>query len=95
MKFFFNDNNRHYTLRFSWKPLLILEKAFYFLWWKDFNKVYNEKDFSNKEDVATLKEAIATTTETLEIIEQIFKDWLSPFVIYADDFKSNMMEWKK
>ena len=92
MKFFFNDNDRHYTLRFSGNPLFILEKAFYKLWWKDFNKVYKDRNFTDIENTNILKEAIATTEETLSIIESVFKDWMSPFVVYADDFNSNLKE---
>jgi len=95
MKFFFNDNGRHYTLRFAGRPLLILEKAFYVLWWKDFDKVYNQRDFSNEEDLEILKETIATVEEMLTIVETVYKDWMSAFVVYADDFNSELWQWFK
>ena len=94
MKFFFNDNDRHYTLRFAGKPLFLLEKAFYVLWGKDFNKVYTQRDFTNEADLEALKKAIAKVEDTLTIIEEIYKEGMSAFVIYADDFKKDMSQNK-
>jgi len=94
MKFFFNDNDRHYTLRFAGRPLLILEKTFYVLWGKDFGKVYNQRNFTNMEDVTVLKEAITVVEQMLTIIESVHKDWMSAFVLYADDFNKELWTWK-
>jgi len=95
IKFFFNDNERHYTLRFAGKPLFYLEKAFYRAWWKDFNKIYNLRNTEDENDVAALALAVSMTEEALAIIEDIYKDWMSAFVIYADDFSNELSQWLK
>lgn len=41
IKFHFNDNGKHYTIRFWWKPILLLEALYNKRWWKDFYHVYN------------------------------------------------------
>ena len=92
IKFYFDYLDKHYTIRFAWNPILLLEAKFKELWWKDFNWAYaSAKEKSNHAEKNILLKAGSLVTDFLSTLEQIDKMWRSPFVVYIknrNEFKS-------
>lgn len=83
IKFFFDYGDKHYTIRLSGKPILLLEAKFKQLWWKDFFWVYNNaKNRITHAESDILKKAIILTEDFLSTLEYVNKMWRSPFVVY-------------
>lgn len=90
IKFVFNHNNTHYTIRFAWKPLYILEQLYINMWWEDFQLVYDmlkeqPHNVSDK-DKDIMKKAIDMTNTFLNCLYNIE----SPLVVYASDYKKEL-----
>jgi len=94
-KFTFQYWNKHFTMRFSWKPMILLEKFFIYFWWdkKDFSLLWEiaswEKtnnsniDYKNLE---ILKKSMNRLDELHDVINLCKEDEKSPFVLYVNDF---------
>lgn len=86
LKFFFDYQWTHFTMRFSGNPLIILEEIYTSLGWTDFVNVYEcAKQWKVTAHQATLKDAIKHTQFYLEILQSIWARWKSPFVVYPND----------
>lgn len=77
IKFYFDDMDSHYTLRFAWKPLLILEEMYNYLGWP---WTIGEDDY----DKEIAKDAGEYIEAFLTIMKDISKRWLSPIVVYKN-----------
>jgi len=91
IKFWFNDNERHYTIRFAWNPLFIIEFLYNDLGWKDFMATYrkvehNDLENLDKTDMDILAQAISLSRKFLSTLEAIGEANKSPLVVYADDY---------
>ena len=69
-KFHFNCDSKHFTIRFSWNPLLMLQHL--------------TKIVGSEED------AIHILSVMGEAFYSIADAWKSPFVIYVNNFDSNI-----
>lgn len=76
MKFVFEDWDKEYTIRFSWKPLVVLEHVYTKLWWKDFMDTYNKYPMNKDEKMTT---AIWYVNALLDMLSECE---LSPLVVY-------------
>ena len=95
-KFSFHYWEKHFTMRFSWKPMIMLEKYFILFWGdKDtFMKIWNLA--SNKQAIPTelqweldyLRKAMGRVEEINEVFELCDDDQKSPFVIYVNDYNT-------
>ena len=90
IKFRFNNNDKHYTIRFAGNPLFIIEYLYNDLWGTDFMKVYkmvelNDLDSLSQENINALAQAITLARKFLHTLETIGEDGRSPLVIYVDD----------
>jgi len=93
-KFTFQYWDKHFTLRFSWKPMILLEKFFIYFWWnkKDFSflwkvAIWEElKEWANKNDLELLKKSMNRMDEFFKVLDICKEDNKSPFVIYVNDF---------
>lgn len=92
IKFLFNHENTHYTMRFSWKPLFIIEQYYYKLWGtcKDFISLYDKiRDWDisvDPEEEYIVQQAVAKSREFFNILLDISNRGKSPFIIYAQPF---------
>ncbi len=83
IKFYFDYQDKHYTIRPAWKPILMLEAKFGLLWGKDFKGAYEAAtNKTNHAESNILIRAALFTTELLETFEAVSKMGRSPFVIY-------------
>ena len=90
IKFVFDHNNIHYTIRLAWRPLYLLEQLYIELWWDDFQLVYdalknNQSSVSNK-NKEIMKKAIDMTNMFLKCLYNTE----SPLVIYASDYNKEL-----
>lgn len=91
LKFLFNHDNSHFTMRFSGRPMFLLEEWYYHLGWQNpnfidlYNDVKSGKTVS-QEDIAIMKLVIEKSTEFFTILERISKRNVSPFTIYVQPF---------
>ncbi len=93
LKFIFNHDGTHFTLRFSGKPLFLIEEWYYKLWGQipDFPTLYSQVCNGWDVDAVNLElieQAVTKSNEVFEVIERIWKRRLSPFTIYAQPFDS-------
>ncbi len=80
IKFYFDDQDMHYTLRFAGNPILILEEMYNYLGWPGtFGKGDYDKDLA--------KEAIEYTETFLTLMRDISARWMSPLVVYKNKRK--------
>lgn len=91
LKFIFNHDGNHYTMRFSGRPLFIIEEWYYHLGGTavDFRSLYErirERTEPDTWQIYLVKEAIDKSTEMFEVLERIGNRKLSPFTIYAQPF---------
>ena len=93
IKFIFDDDWRHYTIRFAWQPSILTEQFYKSLWWDTFlesyNKFINDPKSLDKTETKKIKESIELTKQVTNILVAIGDRWRSPFAIYADDFIEN------
>ena len=91
LKFLFNHDDSHFTMRFSGRPMFLLEEWYYHLGWQhpNFIELYEDIRASkevNDEDIAIMKEVIKKSTEFFTILERISKRNVSPFTIYVQPY---------
>lgn len=87
IKFFFDYQDKHYTIRFSGNPILTLEYLYMKRGWKDFNKTYNESKLNVINPNTELLRQCGT--DIIEMQEAFFlmdEDNKSPFVVYVNDY---------
>lgn len=91
LKFLFNFDGSHFTMRFSWKPLYIIEEWYRMLGGRvtNFPALYDR--IRTWEDVAPsdlmlVKQAVDKSTEFLTVLQRIGNKNISPFTIYAQPF---------
>ena len=96
IKFLFRHSDKHFTMRFSWRPMILMEKYFILFWWEkeDFMTIWNlatqkeEIPEELKVSLPILKKAMSRINELLDVFELCDKDSKSPFVIYKNDFNA-------
>lgn len=92
IKFYFDYQDKHYTIRLAWNPILLLEARFIQLWWKDFNWAYESaKHKTNHAEIQILTQAVNHINDFLSTMEHVNRMWKSPFVVYIkerNEFKS-------
>lgn len=87
IKYFFDHNNTHYTIRFAGKPMIILEYLYIQKWWEDFvNEYENAKNGILWEHTTLLRQCIKETQNFIDMLQLINNNKLSPFVIYINTF---------
>jgi len=89
IKFIFDDEWRHYTMRLAGQPLLLTEQFYKDLWWTAFLENYYkylENNLQDEEECNRLSEAIRLTKLFINSLVAIGDRWRSPFVVYADDY---------
>lgn len=87
IKFFFDHGWFHYTLRFAWNPIMLLEFLYKKKWLDDFYKVYDElKQGKVSDHGLILKQCAKEVQEHLELLEYISDNKKSPYVIYVKEF---------
>ena len=95
-KFFFSSNNKHYTIRFSWKPMILIEKYFVYFWWTKeiFLELYNWLTSKTKiKDelimfIPILRQAIKRLEELNDVLNICADENKSPLVIYENEYNS-------
>ena len=89
IKFLFDDEGRHYTIRLAWQPLLLTEQFYKNLGGEAFLENYYkflENSELDEEERTRFTEAIKLTKLVINSLVAIGDRWRSPFVVYADDF---------
>lgn len=91
IKFLFNFDGSHFTMRFSGKPLYIIEEWYRMLWWRvsNFPALYERIKLGQEVDpldLVLVKQAVDKSTEFLTVLQRIGNKNLSPFTIYAQPF---------
>lgn len=87
IKFFFDFEDKHFTIRFSGNPILTLEYLFIKRWWRDFNKVYSDaKLWIQNESTKLLEECGKSVIEMQEVFFLMDMHKKSPFVVYVNDY---------
>lgn len=95
-KFSFHYWDKHFTMRFSGKPMIMLEKFFILFWGtkEDFMKLWDMASSKEaipetyKEDLWILHLAMSRVEEINEVFELCDDDQKSPFVIYVNDYNT-------
>lgn len=95
-KFSFHYWEKHFTMRFSWKPMIMLEKYFVLFWWEKsrfmdiWNLASNKEEIPNlyKVDLKILQTAMSRVEEINEVFDLCDDDQKSPFVIYVNDYNT-------
>ena len=88
LKFLFNFDWSHFTMRFSGKPLYIIEEWYRLLGGRvtNFPALYDRikswEDVEQK-DIMLVKQAVDKSTEFLTVLQRIGAKNISPFTIYA------------
>ena len=96
IKFYFDHQELHFTIRPAWKPMLILEAKFKELGGKNFKEAYETtKDWKwwqkHHPEASILKEAVDKVNEFLTTLDTVSQMGKSPFVVYIksrNEFKS-------
>lgn len=91
LKFLFNFDGSHFTMRFSGKPLYIIEEWYRMLGGKVTNFPALYERIKSWEEVDSLdlwlvKQAVDKSTEFLTVLQRIGSKNISPFTIYAQPF---------
>lgn len=86
IKFVFDYWPNHYTIRFAWRPLYLLEQLYIKRWGEDFAVVYelarNNPDELTAEQKQLLGQCIKDTSLFLECLQSSPQ---SPIVVYVTD----------
>lgn len=93
IRFHFNSEKKHYTLRFAGRPLLLLEYYYKKRGGKDFEATYllAKSGKIHTPEVKLLIESANAVSELFEIITDIQENGKSTFVLYVNDVK----KWNK
>lgn len=93
-KFSFHYWDKHFTMRFSWKPMILVEKYF-ILFWGDktifmeiWDLAYNKKEipYELKPYLPFLQKAVKRVEELSDVFDLCDDDQKSPFVIYVNNY---------
>jgi hypothetical protein len=96
--FYFDHWDKHYTIRFRWNPMLVLEYMYKKRSWKnDFKVVYKKaKNWEPDEGHKILRKCTQDITELLEVFDAMAEDDESPLVVYANPWVDiEKITWKK
>jgi len=97
VKFNFRYADKHFTMRFSWKPMIMLEKYFIHYWgtkedfmliWKIANEWTSLLLDPDDKRLILLKKAMADIKKLYSVIDLCLEDNKSPFVIYVNEYNS-------
>lgn len=89
IKFVFDDEWRHYTIRLAWQPLFLTEQLYKDFWWTTFLESYSkylDSSLDDEKEIEMIKQAIKLTKTFTDAMARIWDRWRSPIVIYADDY---------
>ena len=99
IKFFFDaefpeKSKKHFTIRFSGNPLLILEYLYSLRGGTEFTETYAmakgaENAKCDKENLALLKQTAKDVSEFMEAMALMAENKKSPFVVYLNDYSDN------
>ena len=95
-KFSFHYWKKHFTMRFSWRPMIMMEKYFVLFWGNKevFMKIYNlaSEKKSIPSELTRFLEPLKKSMDRIREINDVFDlcddDQKSPFVIYVNDFNA-------
>lgn len=91
IKFYFDHQDKHYTIRFAWNPIMLLEFMYNKLWWENFTTVYRSAKAGipiSKKDAKLLSDCSKSVNEFLELFQYIDENKKSAFVVYISDFNN-------
>jgi len=91
LKFFFNHQDKHFTMRFAWNPIMLLEFMYKKMWGLNFTSVYRDAKAwkpINKLEAKLLSDSSKNVNELLELFQLIDDNNKSPFVVYVSDFNT-------
>ena len=88
IKWYFDNEEYHFTIRLAWNPILLLEYCYRMNWGEDFFEAYEKiKKWENHKDEQILKESVIKIKEFIKIIEEIHKAGKSSLVLYTNQNK--------
>lgn len=89
MKFFFDDNDTHYTIRFAGNPIILLESLYTMKGGRNFMLEYSRaKDGQPLDNEPLMRSCVEKIDEFMQIIEHTYQSNLSPFVVYVNSLNT-------
>lgn len=86
IKFYFDHQDKHYTIRPAWRPILLLEAKFKSLGWKDFAWAYESAQQKQPHaETALLSKAAEHVKDILNTMALVWEMGKSPFVVYIKE----------